>query len=136
LNNGDYAFRQFVLEPAGLLSMPSASAVSPAPVPGEGTFRKGNLWYYRYKDAEIHHWDMGKILKPFLQATLVPYWSGKLSSGSSTSRPLWLEGLVALAGIAATLWVVNRVAKGGSSGGRGDGQSGGARARGGRDEVG
>jgi hypothetical protein len=106
LQNGDYAWRKFVLEPAGLkLSSESARAPMPA---GAIVTRKGNLWYYKYPDSQIHHQDMGKILKPFMEATLVPYWSGALSSGS---KPIWLEVALGLAAAAATVWAVTRFAK-------------------------
>lgn len=109
LNNGDFAFREFVLEPAGLLSMPTATAVAPAPAPKGGVSRKGNLWYYRYADAQVHHWEMGKIMSPFLRGTLAPYWSGTLPL---SSRPFWFSALAALAAAAATVWTVTRIAKG------------------------
>lgn len=126
LNNGDYAWQTQVLQPAGL-SPSSTSPRAPMP-PGAVAFREGNLWYYKYPDAKLHHWDMGKVLKPFVEATLVPYWSGALGSGGS--RPVWFEVLAALGAAAATVWVIARVR------GRGTDQTRGKGTRGGSDAVG
>lgn len=112
LNNGDYAWRKFVLEPAGL-TLSSASSQPPMPA-GATVTRKGNLWYYKYPDAKLHHWDMGKVLKPFLEATLVPYWAGSLSSKSS--RPVWFDIALAALTAAATIWAVSKIAKRGDGG--------------------
>jgi hypothetical protein len=97
--------------------------------------RKGNLWYYKYPDSQIHHWDMGKYTKPFMEATLVPYWAGSLTSGGS--KPIWLEVALALAAAAATVWAVTRISKGGGDGRpRSNGPTRRARSLGGRREVG
>lgn len=69
LNNGDHAWREFVLKPAGLALSPT-SPVPPMLAPGGGVSRAGDLWYYRYKDSEVHHWDLGKLLSPVLRAHL------------------------------------------------------------------
>lgn len=96
--------------------------------PGATAYRQGNLWYYKYPDQKLHHWDMGKVLKPFVEATLVPYWSGAL--GGSGSRPVWFEALAALGAAAATVWVIARVR------GRRAGQASGAGDRGGSNALG
>mgnify|MGYP001561560903 CR=1 FL=1 len=83
LNNGDYAWREFVLKPAGLILTPT-SPVPPMPAPGGGVSRVGDLWYYRYKDSEVHHWDLGKLLGPVVKAHL---WRG-----ASAGKTRW--GLV------------------------------------------
>lgn len=132
LNNGDYAFEKFVLVPAGL--HPSTT-ISQPPMPAGATVRKqGNLWYYKYPDAKLHHWDMGKVQREFIEATLVPYWSGKLST--SSSRPIWLDLGLAVLAAGATLWAVSRATKKEDDRGRGANPTRRARARGGRDEVG
>ena len=91
LNNGDYAWRKFVLEPAGMTLSPT-SPVSPMPPPSKGVSSLGNLWYYRYSDAEIHHWDMGKILPHVVKAHL----SGAV--GKSGPKSSFLPVLIAVAG--------------------------------------
>lgn len=132
LNNGDYAFEKFVLVPAGL--HPSTT-ISQPPMPAGATVRKqGNLWYYKYPDAKLHHWDMGKVQREFIEATLVPYWSGKLST--SSSRPIWLDLGLAVLAAGATLWAVSRATKKEDDRGRGANPTRRARARGGRDAVG
>jgi hypothetical protein len=95
LNNGDYAWQEFVWKLANPVAM-TASPVPPMPTPGEGVQRAGGLWYYRYKDSEIHHWNMGKLLPSFVEAHLLPYWRGATttsSSGKSLLIPLVLSGL-------------------------------------------
>lgn len=99
LNNGDYAWRQFVLKPAGLALAP-ASPVPPMAKPGGGVLRAGELWYYRYKDAEVHHWDMGKVLSPVLQAHL---WKGGAGK-KPTPWGLILGALGVAAGVGYFLW--------------------------------
>jgi hypothetical protein len=104
LNNGDFAFRKFVLEPAGLISMPQTSAVPPMPKPSEGVFKQGNLWYYRYSDAEAHHWELGKLMKPVAEAHLAPFLS--VSGGAvpkSTGAKSLLPVLAAVAAVAAVI---------------------------------
>lgn len=95
LSNGDYAWREAVLKPAGLLSMPTTPVLAPMPAPGEGAFGQGNLFYYRYTDAELTHTSMGKLLTPSIQAYLLPYWAGTLGK---RSLPKWAW---VLAGVAA-----------------------------------
>ena len=89
LNNGDYAWRQFVLKQAGL-SLSPASARPPMPVPSEGVQSTGSLWYYRYGDAQLHHWDMGKLLPAILQAHPPGSRGSPVSSGSNVVVPLLL----------------------------------------------
>lgn len=107
LNNGDYAFRKFVLEPAGL--NPSSTSSQPPMPAGATVKREGDLWYYRYPDAQLHHWDMGKILKPFMEATLVPYWAGTLSGKGG--RPFWFDVTLAVLTAAATVWAFTKISK-------------------------
>lgn len=85
LNNGDYAWRKFVLEPAGVTLSPAASAMTPPP--SKGVSKLGNLWYYRYSDAELHHWDMGKILPSVVKSVLLPYLSG--AGGGPPKKSVW-----------------------------------------------
>jgi hypothetical protein len=100
-NDGDYAWRQLVLKPSGI-SMGSEPARSPMPAPALGVQRAGDLWYYRYKDAEIHHWDMYKLLSPTLDAHVLPYLRGE--RGSKTGGWMyWALGLVTVAAF-AFLW--------------------------------
>jgi len=80
LNNGDYAWREFVLKPAGLLGMPAGQVRAPMPAPDEGVFSQGNLYYYRYSHEQLPHTSMGKLLSPLVQAYVLPYWSGALTS--------------------------------------------------------
>lgn len=101
--NGDYAFREAVLKPAGLLSMPAATALPPMPTPGEGVFRQESFWYYRYKDSEYAHQNLGKLLVPVSEAHVVPMLSGAAgagggASGSGLSPVVVVAGLAALAG--------------------------------------
>jgi hypothetical protein len=99
--NGDYAFREAVLKPAGLISMPEAAPVPPMPKPGEGVFSQGSLWYYRYKDAEYPHTSLGKLLAPVSEAHILPWLSGSgVSSGASggVSPIVVVGGLAALVG--------------------------------------
>jgi hypothetical protein len=101
--NGDYAFREAVLKPAGLIDMPAATAVPPMPTPGEGVFHQGALWYYRYKDSEYAHQNLGKLLAPVSEAHVVPILRGAaLSSGAGDgggiSPVVVVGGLAALVG--------------------------------------
>lgn len=99
LNNGDYAWRKHVLEPAGLASISSTSASAPVPTPAGGVFRAGELWYYRFMHSELPHWEIGKILGPAIRAHLGSY----LSGGSAGSKPFpwtWVLG-----GVAAAAWL-------------------------------
>lgn len=110
LNNGDYAFRKFVLEPADLVSMQQTTPVPPMPKPSEGVFKRGNLWYYRYSDAEAHHWELGKLMKPVLEAHLIPYLS--VSGGAvpkSTGKSI-IPLVAAVAAFAAAIaaWAARR----------------------------
>lgn len=91
LNNGDYAWRKFVLEPSHL-ALAVASPVPPMPKPAGGVTRAGELWYYRYNDSQVHHWDMGKLLSPVVQAHL---WK----SGGKKQTPWGL--VLGLLGVAA-----------------------------------
>lgn len=86
LSNGDYAWRHFVLEPAGL-ALESGEVRSPMPAPAGGVLSQGNLYYYRYSHAQLPHTSMGKILSPSIRAYLLPYWSGELSRRKFS--PLW-----------------------------------------------
>ncbi len=99
LNNGDYAWREFVLKPAGLALAP-ASPVPPMPKPGGGVLRAGELWYYRYKDAELTHTSMGKVLSPVLQAHLWKTGAGK----KPTPWGLILGAVGLAAGVGYFLW--------------------------------
>jgi len=103
LNNGDYAFRQFVLEPAGLLNMPPTSPVPPMPKPSEGVFKQGNLWYYRYADAEAHHWELGKLMKPVVEAHLLPYLTVSGGGAPGARGGSILPMLAAVAAFAAAI---------------------------------
>lgn len=94
LSNGDYAWRQFVLKPAGLNPSPS-SFNAPMPAPSGGVFQAGNLWYYRYSHAELPHTSMGKLISPLVQAHLLPFWSGSSSSGFPWK---WALGLLVAVG--------------------------------------
>lgn len=98
--NGDYAWREAVLKPAGLLDMPSASPVPPMPTPGEGVFHQGSLWYYRYKDAEYAHQNLGKLLVPVSEAHILPILSGA-GVGSTASASSGISPIVVLASLAA-----------------------------------
>lgn len=88
LTNGDYAWQRFVLEPAGL-KLDAVSTDPPLPEPAEGAFRKENLWYYRYSDAQYAHQNLGKLLSPVLEARLWPYFTG---GGASAGRGVLLAG--------------------------------------------
>lgn len=104
LNNGDYAWREFVLKPSGLVLAP-ASPVPPMPKPGGGVLRAGELWYYRYKDSEVHHWDMGQLLSPVVRAHL---W--RAGAGAKKTPWGWVAaGLAAAAGL-AYYWSVRKQA--------------------------
>lgn len=101
LSNGDYAWRKFVLDPAGLLGMPLGDVRAPMPAPSEGVFSQGNLYYYRYSHAELPHTSMGKVLSPVVQAYVLPFLAGQLGGGSRVI-PLWwyvVGGAVAIAGL-------------------------------------
>lgn len=91
LNNGDYAWREHVLKPAGLALAPT-SPVPPMPAPGGGVSRLGDLWYYRYKDAEVHHWDLGQFLSPVIKAHL---WRGASSVKTRWGLVVSVLGLIA-----------------------------------------
>jgi len=106
--NGDYAFREAVLKPAGLIDLPAASAVPPMPKPGEGVFNQGALWYYRYKDAEYPHQSLGKLLAPVSEAHVLPWLSGaSVSSGAASgTSPLLTLGVIA--GLAGGAYLVTR----------------------------
>lgn len=102
-NNGDYAWRQLVLKPSGL-SLDSTSPKSPMPTPKEGVTRSGDLWYYRYTDAQLHHWDMHKILPNVLDAHLLPYLRGERDDDSGVGGWMyWALGLLTL-GAGFLLW--------------------------------
>jgi len=100
--NGDYAWREAVLKPTGLLNMSETSPVSPMPKPGEGVFNQGTLWYYRYKDAEYSHTQLGKLLAPVSEAHIMPWLAGGGVGSTGTSRGpstlLLLGGLAAIVG--------------------------------------
>lgn len=102
-NNGDYAWRQLVVKPSGL-SLSESPSRSPMPAPSKGVTRAGDLWYYRYADAELHHWDMHKVLSPVLDAHLLPYLRGENGDGSKVGGWMyWALGLItAAAGV--VLW--------------------------------
>lgn len=78
LNNGDYAWREFVLKSAGL-SLAPRGAVPPMPTPAGGVSGAGNLWYYRYTHAQVPHTSMGKLTSDVISAHLIPYWGAKKS---------------------------------------------------------
>lgn len=113
LQNGDYAFREFVLKPADLLDMSQTTPVPPMPKPSEGVFKRGNLWYYRYSDAEAHHWELGKLVRPVVEAHLLPYLSasgGVPSPGGGGGPKSVLPILAAVAAVAAAIaaWASRR----------------------------
>lgn len=114
LNNGDFAFREFVLKPAGLSSLPSAAAPAGLLAPAEGSFQQGSLWYFRYKDAQVHHWEMGKLLKPMVQSVLLPYWSGATGGVGASGGAGWLRAVVAVLGVLGTIWALGQVKNGGA----------------------
>lgn len=98
LNNGDYAWYEYVIKPAQL-GLSQASAQAPMPAPSKGVLRLGGLWYYRYSHAELPHQEMSKLTKPAMDAHLIPFLAayqantGRGSKGSSL-------GTVALVGAA------------------------------------
>ena len=98
LSNGDYAWRKFVLDPAGLLGMPSGTVRPPMPAPSEGVYAQNNLYYYRYSHAELPHTSMGKLLSPLIQAYLLPYWAGTLVAPGKIPLWLWVVGGAAALG--------------------------------------
>lgn len=104
-SNGDYAWRNAVLKPTGLLAMPQAAAVPPMPESGEGVFHQGSLWYYRYKDAEYAHQNLGKLLAPVSTAHVLPMLSGAGvgPSGATKTSPLLVAGGIAAA-VGLGLW--------------------------------
>lgn len=106
LTNGDYAWRKFVLEPAGL-SPPAISNIPPMPAPDLGVFRQGGLIWFRYSHAELPHTSMHKVLTPLIKATLLPYWAGSLSTGKGA--PGWLKTLVTVAVLGLGGWATWRV---------------------------
>jgi hypothetical protein len=97
--NGDYAWREAVLKPSGFLDMPKTTPAAPMPEPGEGVFRQGSLWYYRYKDAEYAHQNLGKLLAPVSEAHVVPLLRGASigSTASVQNSPLLVAGGIAVA---------------------------------------
>ena len=102
MNNGDYAWRQLVMKPSGLTLSESPSR-SPMPPPSKGVARSGDLWYYRYADAELHHWDMHKILPNVLDAHLLPYLRGDRDGSGVGGWMYWALGLLTL-GAGFVLW--------------------------------
>lgn len=76
LNNGDYAWREFVLKPAGL-SLAPRGPVPPMPAPAGGVSGAGNLWYYRYSHAQLPHASLSKVLPDAINAHLVTFWGAK-----------------------------------------------------------
>jgi len=110
LNNGDFAFREYVLEPAGLLSMPQTQLRPPMPPPSEGVFKQGNLWYYRYADAEAHHWELGKLVKPVVEAHVVSPQGTSAGSPDTTPKSSILPIVAAAAALAAGIaaWLARR----------------------------
>jgi hypothetical protein len=101
LSNGDFAWRKFVLDPAGLLGMSAGEVRAPMPAPSGGVFNQGNLYYYRYSHAELPHTSMGKVLSPVVQAYVLPYLAGQLGGGGRQLAWYWyaLGGAAALAGL-------------------------------------
>lgn len=104
LSNGDYAWRHFVLEPAGL-SLSPGDARPPMPAPSGGVQAFGNLYYYRYSHAQVPHTSMGKLLSPVIQAYLLPYWAGTLVSPRRVPALLWIAGSVVAV---AALYFISR----------------------------
>lgn len=98
LQNGDYAWRKFVLDPAGLLGMPAGEVRPPMPAPSEGVYNQGNLYYYRYSHVELPHTSMGKLLSPLVQAYVLPYWSGALGSQKKIAWYWYALGGLAVVG--------------------------------------
>jgi hypothetical protein len=99
LQNGDYAWREYVLKPADL-NPPASTPRPPMPTPAEGVFQQGALIYYRFSHAQLPHTSMGKIQKQFMQATLVPYWQGAIggSGPGGSTWAAWVFGALAAAG--------------------------------------
>lgn len=98
LDNGDYAWRQ-VLKSSGVSLSPS-SARNPMPVP-ESVERSGDFFYYRYRHAQIPHWEMGKLLKPVLEAHALPYLRGERESRVGG----WMYWALGIVTVAAGTWI-------------------------------
>lgn len=94
-NNGDYAWRQLVVKPSGL-NLSATTPRAPMPVPGKGVSRARDLWYYRYADEELHHWDMHKVLQPVLAAHILPYLRGERDGTGVGGWMYWALGLLTL----------------------------------------
>jgi hypothetical protein len=80
--------------------MPVAQAAAPMPAPAGGVSRTGDLWYYRFTDAQLPHWRLGEILKPVIAAHL---WK---SPGAR--RPRWWAYGAAAAAVAAGVFFWRR----------------------------
>jgi hypothetical protein len=103
---GDQAWVEYVWKPAiqatGMTPRDTA-ADPPMPTPSGGVHRLGDfLIYYRFVDAkggsELPHTSMGKVMNKFIQATLLPYWSGSLA-GQGTGVLKWVLGFLAALGV-------------------------------------
>lgn len=106
LSNGDFAWREYVLKPAGLLNMPPTSPVPPMPNPSEGVFKQSNLWYYRYAHAQYAHQNLGQLMKPVVEAHLLPYLTvsgGGITPGGGSRGTSILPIIAAVAAFAAAI---------------------------------
>jgi len=122
---GDNDWRKYVWQPAIEASGKSPQKISaraPMPEPSGGVFQLGDsLFYYRFVDAkggtELPHWEMGKIQNKFVDATLVPFWSGSLGGAGALEGGWrkWLPVAVGAAGAAAAVWLLLRKGGGGVS---------------------
>lgn len=98
LNNGDYAWRKFVMEPAQLQLSPS-SPVPPMPAPSSGVSSAGALWYYRYTHQQLPHTSMHKLLPDIVQAHLSGGWSKRGLAGG------WMYWALGIVTVAAGAWI-------------------------------
>lgn len=97
---GDASWQDFVMKPGHLFLKPT-SAKPPMPPAKGGVSKLGDLWYYRY-DGAPPHWEFGTLIKPVLEAHLIPYWNKKEG---------WVYGLAALAAAAAGYFAWKRYRK-------------------------
>lgn len=90
------------------------SAVPPMPEPSGGVQQAGDLWYYRFVNAqggsELPHWKMGSLLTPILQAHLVPFWGRAAASGAGGRGFDWMSAIFGLLAGLGTLAGVRYIA--------------------------
>jgi len=110
LQNGDYAWREFVLKPADL-NPPAGSVRPPMPTPDEGVFQQGALIYYRFSHKQLPHTSMGTIQSKFIQATLVPYWQGAIG-GSGPGGATWVKWVLGALAAAGAIYAFTQFRKG------------------------